>query len=81
MEGGDEEIGPKRRQTRRLGPRSVYFSFNSYFLILTVYLGCNLHNTRREKEWKAAMRKSGPNDARRVVWALGQFIFIFIHIF
>ena len=28
--------------------------------------------------WKATMTKMGPNDARRVVWAISKFFFSFV---
>ena len=28
--------------------------------------------------WKATVTVMGPNDARRVVWALGEFFFFFV---
>jgi hypothetical protein len=29
--GGDDENGPRRRQTRRLGPRYVFFFLSHFF--------------------------------------------------
>ena len=33
--------------------------------------------TVRRGKWKATTMITGPNDARRVVWALGKFFFLF----
>jgi hypothetical protein len=53
MEGGYHENGPKRRrQTRRLGHRYVFFkNFFLYYdikAIFYVYIGGNLRNTDEE---------------------------------
>ena len=55
--GGNDVNEPKRRETRRLDPRYVFFSCFSYFLILNycsiVNIGSYIRNTTR----------TGPNDA------------------
>jgi hypothetical protein len=77
--GGDDENGSKRRETRRLGPahRYIFFTFVRIFLILTnvlfVNTGFNQTNTHWRGRWKPATTKTGPNDARRVVWAISTF--------
>jgi hypothetical protein len=75
--GGDRKNGPKRRKTRRLGHRYVFFPFLRVLLTFFVYLG-SIHvvNERGGLCW-AAIGKTGPNDARRVVWAIGMSFFIY----
>ena len=65
IEGGDDENGPKRRQTRRLGHRYVTFLSYSHFLMF--YCIYNLRNTRWIKRWKAETTKTGLNDASGIV--------------
>ena len=36
-----------------------------------------MHNTRRGEVLEAGMRITGPNDASRVVWAIGTCFFFF----
>jgi len=31
--------------------------------------------------WSVVTMRTGPNDARRVVWAIGEFIYLFLRIF
>jgi hypothetical protein len=46
-----------------------FLSFLSLFWLLTnIYIDSNLRNTLQENERRAEMTKTGPNDARRVVW-------------
>ena len=40
-----------------------------------VVTGSKLQITRQRVRWKAEMTRTGPNDARRVVWALGELFF------
>ena len=35
----------------------------------------------RRGQWKAMATITGPNDARRVVWALGKFFFFFLRVY
>jgi hypothetical protein len=83
-EGGDNgEIGPKRRASRRLGPRCIFFFYLHFFFVFStkqqfifilnigsiyVQKGNNDNN-----EWAAA-KKTGPNDVSGVVWALDIYI-------
>ena len=73
--GGNDINEPKRRETRRLDPRYIFFSCFSYFLILNycsiVNIGSYIRNTTR----------TGPNDARRVVWAIGKYFFVLFMFF
>jgi hypothetical protein len=73
----DEKNGPKRRKTRRLGHRYVFFYFLRILLILFVYLGSiHLINRRGGLGWPATTI-TGPNDASCVVWTKGMYFFIF----
>ena len=40
-----------------------------------MYVGYNPRNTRQGGRTSAAATEKGPNDAERVVWALGEFLF------
>ena len=55
-EGSNDENGPKRRRTRRLG-HLVSFSFFSYFiyfdLCFIIYIGGYQQNTRRNRRKRA----------------------------
>ena len=59
-ECGDDENGPKRRQTRRLGPRWVIFLFPSFFFdtnmcLLDIWVvNYELHDDRRHLRRKRA---------------------------
>jgi hypothetical protein len=73
-EGGDHENRPKRRQTRCLGLSYVFFfHFFLVLLLLTTVLGTIY---LREGLGKAAMTKTGPNDAFGVVWAIRKLFFL-----
>ena len=124
--GGDDENGPKRRQTRRLGHWYVFFFFHIFLCTnysqrrptqahSTQRKPTQPHSTQRKpakphgsQQWPmkanagpqqpimanegqhrptkphstqqktldwAAMTKTGPNNARHVVWAIGMFFF------
>ena len=65
MEGGGDEIGPKRYQTRRLGPLVSFFSIIRFFLLLNnIVLHKRLKSTKcatgREKE-----RRDNENGPKR----------------
>jgi hypothetical protein len=71
--GNDEKNGPKRRVLSRLGHslRYVIFFSSVFNLSFLFYLGSiNVLKRRGGLSW-AAMRKTGPNDAFCVVWAIG----------
>src|ERR1700678_3073443 len=83
---GDHENGPKRRQTRRLGLRCYVFYFYFYRAILYILtneflfeLGCIYVLQAREGFVSTAITKTGPNDARHVVWALGAMFLILFY--
>jgi hypothetical protein len=73
---GDDENSPEGRKTRRLGHRffSIFFSYFLYtnwwfsFFLGSIYVP----KARGGLGW-AGMTKTGPNDASRVVWAIGIF--------
>ena len=77
-EGGDEDNGPKRRETRRLGLWYVFFFFFCIFSILTNV--SRLYSTGYVIE-RAGMTKTGPNDAKRAVWTLGEVFFFSLRVF
>ena len=65
--GGEDKNGPKRRQTRRLGHRYVFFKYiNIFYLYFFSFL-----LLRPPVPMKR--RPAGPNDARRIVWAISIF--------
>ena len=80
-----KENGPKQHQMCHLGPRWVSFFFLHVFhnndCSFTVYIGCNLWNTGQEFSWKVTTNQTGPNDSRRIVWALGEQLFFFLRVF
>src|SRR5271168_619668 len=81
---GDHENRPKRRQTRRLGLRYYVFYFNFFSCHSFEDLGCIYVLQAREWFGSTAITKTGPNDARHVVWALGTMFFFFffcVHFF
>jgi uncharacterized membrane protein len=80
--------GRKRRERAQttpdasFGPQVSIFIFLFVFLVLIdVYKGSNLRDTRYGVERRAEKTRKGPNDAGRVVWALGEFstfFFVFL---
>ena len=77
---GDHKNGPKRRQTRRLGLGYYVFYFNFFSCHSFEDLGCIYVLQAREWFGSTAITKTGPNDARHVVWALGMFLFSFFRV-
>ena len=47
---------------------SSYFFNTSQYII--VHIGCTLQNTWWGEKCKAVMMKTGPNDAKHIVWAI-----------
>ena len=84
MADGDDHNRPKRRIWRRLGPRCVFIYFLSCFYGLTnfffVLLRFYLRSTSMGGFGWVETTKTGPNDVRRVVWALG-VCFLNINVF
>ena len=39
-------------------------------------VACNLQNTSQGEIWRAIMMRKGPNNARHIVWALGECFLI-----
>ena len=58
----------------------ILFSFSScfFFLYLMIYIGTTDSLKVRCGTTQATTTTTGPNDARRVVWALGEFCYIFL---
>ena len=71
-DGGDDENRSKRCQMRCLGPGWVILFFLRIIMILidvfTEYIECINKKWDRER----GDDKMGPNDARHVIWALGE---------
>src|ERR1700678_2750680 len=81
---GDYENGPKRRQTRRLNWALGMFFFRVLYILTNnflFYLGCIYFLQAQEGFGWTAITKTGPNDARHVVWALDTFFFFFFFFF
>ena len=71
-----EGNGPKRPPTCRLGSRWFFFlSFEFFFHFLTTFTDSTGTIDIRRGQWKGTTRQTGPNDLRRVVWAVGEFFF------
>ena len=76
MRGVDDQNRPKRCWPRRLGLTWVFcFLLFIFFILIIVFMYVyrfypTKYVTGRVKEGGNAVK--GPNDARRVVWALGQ---------
>ena len=85
-EAGDGQHRPKRRQSRRLGHKYFFFKFFAFLYILTnaYIIHARYRPTdvllQRGGQGKAKTTRKGPNDARRVVWALGMRFF-FLRVF
>ena len=78
---GDHENKPKRRQTRRLNWALGMFFFRVLYILTNdflFYLGCIYVLQAREWFGSTAITKTGPNDTRHIVWALGTMFFILI---
>ena len=53
----------------------------NYFI---VHIGCTVRNTRRGEKWKVVMTKTGPNDAKSIVWSIIRYLslfFVLTHVF
>ena len=75
-EGEDEDNGPKRRVSHRLSHWYVIFFF---FRIISILTNVSRLYSTRYVIVRAGMTKTGPNDAKRVVWTLGEvFFFLFV---
>ena len=67
----NHEKGPKRRETRHLGPRWVFFIYiRVFYYILMIYTGTIY-------VIQARTTITGPNDAIRIVWAQGKYFLVF----
>ena len=65
--GCEDENGPKERA----------FFFPLCFYILTIDLYYILSSNLRFEGFRWATTKTGPNDARYVIWALGKFYYYY----
>ena len=77
-EAGYKENGVGARNASRFEPQ-VRFFFRFLFYILSSNLMIITGNELEDRE--DSHEETGPNDARRVVWALGKFFFRYIYIF
>ena len=82
-EGGDEENGPKRRESRRLGHLvSFFFFFLFFFFTYTNHLTATIDTLKLRKYLReVTTKRTGPNDANRVVWAISTCFFFAYHVF
>ena len=81
-EGGDEENGSKRRESRRLGHLVSFFSFFEFFFTYTNHLTATIDTLKLRKYLQeVTTKRMGPNDANRVVWAISKCFFIFFVFF
>ena len=77
---GNDQNRPKQCETCHLGPRWVFlfifmlFYINGYFI---VFIGCIYNLSEREMVRTTGRIKTGPNNVRRVVLALGEFFCFF----
>ena len=79
VEGNDDDNRPKRREMRRLGLQVSFFLLLLFFCLLNDvhrYYGCS-ESTKGFSGGGATTMTTGPNDARHVVWALGEFFILF----
>ena len=69
--GYDEENKPKRRVSRRLGKLvRAFFFYSCFFSILIISTSSiGIMELRRDSQ-EVTTGRSGPNDVKRVVWAI-----------
>ena len=48
--------------------------------VFLVYIVCKLQSKQQAVRWKATATKTGPNDARHIVWAISKLFFSFFHV-
>ena len=72
----NEQNRPKRRQSIvwALGKR-FFNTLYGFFLYQLMFYCLYIENTGLEGKEGSVMVKTGPNDARHVVWALGKLFF------
>ena len=81
-EASNDDKGPKRCQTRRLGLGESFFLYTFFLSLILVnalfmYLGSILWNVQQGGRRRPEMMRCGPNDARRTVWAyMKKFFFL-----
>jgi hypothetical protein len=73
-ECGDDENGPRRRQTRRLGPLVSFFSLSVFFHTNIVYIDRNIRQVAMRK---VATTRTGPNNVLRRLGPLVSFFLSF----
>ena len=64
MEGNDDDNGPKRRETRRLGLGEFFFISVVFFIYLMTYIGTTDALKVRRGSVGATTTITGPNDTR-----------------
>ena len=72
LEGDSDSNGPKQCQTRRLGPRWVFFFLCSFLILNDIY---SMEGSPRASS-KVTRMIMGPNGAKCVVWAHGEYFFL-----
>ena len=55
----------------------MLFYINGYFIL---FIGCIYNLGKREMVRTMGRIKTGPNDVRHVIWALGEFCFVLFYI-
>ena len=65
----------------RTDPKVLFFSFFDTNLLFDVYIGFLYVLYEPERLHWVAVRKTGPNNASGIIWALGFFLFNFSHFF
>ena len=87
-EGGDEENGLKRCESRRLGHLVSFFSFFRFFFFIFFIFTYANHLTAtidtlklRKYLREVTTKRTGPHDANRVVWAISKCFFLFFVFF
>ena len=70
---GGEGWGSRRDLSR--APGTFFFSFFLFTILISIYV------STYDYIMKATTTITGPNDARRVVWALGEFFYFYIRVF
>ena len=79
--GSDEKNRPKRHVLRHLGHRYVVFFRSCFTCFILFYLGSIRVLKRQAGLGWAVMGKTGPNDARRVIWTIGMCFFVLLYFY
>ena len=73
----EDKKEPNQHRTHCQCPRLVY----SYFFLCILKTNyCFIDSSNKRATGRPATTETGPNNARRVVWAVGEFFFMFFYI-